>query len=81
MDSQSDIIPKITNYFDNMTFYQKYNTDIWLTVIIISLFVFLIMYVCFLNAIQTEKLNWEENKCNPFYMLLGSQINKTDYRT
>ena len=80
MNSQSDIIPKITNYFNNMTFYQKYNTDIWLTVIIISLFVFLIMYVCFLNAIQTEKLNWEENKCNPFYMLLGSQINNKDYK-
>ena len=80
MNSQSNIIPKITNYFENMTFYQKYNTDIWLTVIIISLFVFLIMYVYFLNAIQTEKLNWEENKCNPFYMLLGSQINKTDYK-
>lgn len=79
MDSNSDLVAKILQYYNNLTFYQKYNTDIWFTIIVITLVAFLIMYIFFLNSMKTEKLNWEQNKCNPFYMLLGSQINNTDY--
>ncbi len=79
MESNSDVVDKILQYYNNLTFYQKYNTDIWFTIIVITLVVFLIMYIFFLNSMKTEKLNWEQNKCNPFYMLLGSQINNTDY--
>lgn len=79
MDSNSDLVAKILQYYNNLTFYQKYNTDIWFTIIVITLVAFLIMYIFFLNSMKREKLNWEQNKCNPFYMLLGSQINNTDY--
>ena len=69
MESNSDVVDKILQYYNNLTFYQKYNTDIWFTIIVITLVVFLIMYI-FFEFYEDRKTKLGTNKCNPFYMLL-----------
>ena len=66
---------KFKQYFDEMTYFEKYNVDIWITIVAILIVVFIVMYVLIGSRISIEKLNWEKNKCNPFYMPFGKHIN------
>ena len=66
---------KLKQYFDGMSYYQKYNVDIWITIVAILIVIFIVMYTFVNSRISIEKLNWEKNKCNPFYMPFGKDIN------
>ena len=66
---------KIKNYFEKQTYLEKYNFDVVVTILAILFVVFIIFYVYLSSRINLEKINWEKNKCNPFYMPFGSKIN------
>tara|TARA_B100001173_G_scaffold238280_1_gene207980 strand:+ start:3579 stop:4508 length:930 start_codon:yes stop_codon:yes gene_type:complete len=66
---------KFKQYFDEMSYFQKYNVDIWITIVAILIVTFVVMYTFTISRISIEKLNWEKNKCNPFYMPFGKHIN------
>jgi hypothetical protein len=58
----------IKNVFDNMTYSEQYNYDIWFTIITIIIVLVLTIYFYIDNFIKSQRPNWKNNKCNPMYM-------------
>ena len=58
----------IKNVFDNMTYNEQYNYDIWFTIIAIIIVLVLTIYFYIDNFIKSQRPNWKNNKCNPLYM-------------
>lgn len=66
---------KIKNFFDKQTYLEKYNFDVVVTILAILFVVFILFYLYLSSRINLEKINWKKNKCNPFYMPFGREIN------
>lgn len=77
MDESKDkkLQEKIKNYFEKLSYGEKYNFDIVITILAILFVVYVVFYVYFSSRINLEKINWETNKCNPFYMPFAKSIN------
>ncbi len=77
MDESKDnkLQEKIKNYFEKLSYGEKYNFDIVITILAILFVVYVVFYVYFSSRINLEKINWEENKCNPFYMPFAKTVN------
>ncbi len=58
----------IKNIFDNMSYSEQYNYDIWFTIIAIIIVLVLTIYFYIDNFIKSQRPNWKNNKCNPLYM-------------
>lgn len=58
----------IKNVFDNMSYSEQYNYDIWFTIIAIIIVLVLTIYFYIDNFIKSQRPNWKNNKCNPMYM-------------
>ena len=77
MDESKDkkLQEKIKNYFEKLSYGEKYNFDIVITTLAILFVVYVVFYVYISSRINLEKINWEQNKCNPFYMPFAKAIN------
>jgi hypothetical protein len=64
----------IKNVFDNMTYSEQYNYDIWFTIIAIIIVLVLTIYFYIDNFIKSQRPNWKNNKCNPLYMPFASAL-------
>ena len=69
-----NIQDNIINYYDNLTFYQKHENDIWITIILIFLTITISIYYLIINYLKSQKNNFEEIKCNPIFMPFVSFI-------
>jgi hypothetical protein len=70
-----NIINNINSFNDNASYYELFNQDIWIT-IIIFIIVFLTAGFFFIKStIRSYKAEWENNKCNPLVMPFVSIIN------
>jgi hypothetical protein len=69
------IINKMNTYYKNLTYYNKYDYDIWITVIIFLIVLYVVIYYFILNNLQMLKNDWDKYKCNPFYMPFASIVN------
>ena len=77
MDESKDtkLQEKIKDYFEKLSYGEKYNFDIVITILAIVFVVYVVFYVYFSSRINLEKINWEKNKCNPFYMPFAQVVN------
>tara|TARA_B110001450_G_scaffold229166_1_gene229557 strand:- start:821 stop:1675 length:855 start_codon:yes stop_codon:yes gene_type:complete len=64
----------IINVFDNMSYSEQYNYDIWFTIIAIIIVLVLTIYFYIDNFIKSQRPNWKNNKCNPLYMPFASAL-------
>ena len=69
------ITNKMNSYYKNLTYYSKYDFDIWSTVIIFLIVLYIVIYYFIKNNLQMIKNDWDKYKCNPFYMPFASVIN------
>lgn len=74
-DESNEIKNNINSYFSNLSYYAHYNSDIWLTVLIIFIVLVFTIYFYILNSLQSFKSNWDKYKCNPAFMPFASIIN------
>ena len=65
----------INDYFDEISYYNLYNFDIWITIIIIFVVLMIVIYFFSINTLENQKLNFEKNKCNPLFMPFASTLN------
>ena len=79
----------IKNVFDNMSYSDQYDNDIWFSIIVIIIVLVITIYFYIDNFIKSQRTNWKNNKCNPLYMPFaktlavsvdedGNQIDPTD---
>lgn len=50
------------------SFYSKYGTDLIVALGIVLLYIFASLYFYLLNKVPVILADWDEDKCNPFYM-------------
>lgn len=74
-DENIKLDKKIKNLFDNMSYFQEYNYDIWITFLIIFFTILIVLYYYILNTIKSYRTEWQSEKCNPFLMPFASIIN------
>jgi len=74
------IINKFKKYFDEETYLEQYDYDIWITITIIIFTTLLVIYLYIINNIKSLKANWEINKCNPLYIPFAAFINSQDIK-
>ena len=72
----NDFVKNIYNTFRKKSFSELYNNDIWIAIIIITLVIIIAIYFYILNTIKSQKANWNNQKCNPFFMPFASTINE-----
>lgn len=73
-----EIKNNIINNYEDLNFNEKYNNDIWITIVLIILTTFITGYFIILGTIKSQKAVWESNKCNPLFMPFASIINNSD---
>ena len=66
---------KINEYFDNVSYSDLYNNDIWFTIIMFLIVFLVAIYFFIISSLRAYKNSWEENKCNPVLMPFASIIN------
>jgi hypothetical protein len=76
--TNENILNKINNYFDNSNYGELYSNDIWFTIIIFLVVIFIALYFYILGSIKSNKSSWQQNKCNPILMPFASLINSEE---
>ncbi|MDA9216314.1 hypothetical protein N9O88_00625 [bacterium] len=71
-----NINEKIFNLYNSGGYWTKYASDVWITVILILIVFYTIMYFNILNNLQPIKANWVNQRCSPAVMPFASIINK-----
>ena len=74
--TETKIQYNIKNLFENMTYSQEYNADIWITVIILFIFCYIVIYYNSISIIKAYKADWENIKCNPLFIPFAGIINE-----
>jgi hypothetical protein len=70
-----NIINNINSFNDNASYYELFNQDIWITIIVFIIVFFITAYFFIKSTIRSYKAEWENNKCNPVFMPFASIIN------
>jgi hypothetical protein len=74
-ESKNILQENIKDIYEKATYYNNYSNDIWITILAILIVVVVSVYLYIKSLTEMEKVNWEKNKCNPFYMPFASSIN------
>jgi hypothetical protein len=69
------IINNINSFNDNASYYELFNQDIWITIIVFIIVFLIAGYFFIKSTIRSYKAEWEKNKCNPVLMPFASIIN------
>lgn len=77
MDIEKDLKTNIKKVFFNMSYYNSYSNDIWLTIIIITIVLIITIRFFFINNLESNKGNWDKLRCNPLFMPFGKNINSS----
>jgi hypothetical protein len=77
-DIKKKIKDNINKKFKNFSYYQKFSSDIWITILLFLIVLIINIYFFTLNNIKSFRANWDENKCNPVYMALAGTIKSED---
>ena len=64
----NNIINTIKNLYNKEGFFQKYGSQLILSLFIIYIFIAISFYFYILNHLPSVKANWSKNRCNPIYM-------------
>ena len=70
-----DIKVNINNFYENASYYQLFNIDIWITIIVFIIVFLIAFYYAIKSQLRSYKADWEQNKCNPVLMPFASVIN------
>lgn len=74
---EKDLKTNIKKVFFNMSYYNSYSNDIWLTIIIITIVLIITIRFFFINNLESNKGNWDKLRCNPLFMPFGKDINSS----
>ena len=73
-----DLVGKINEYFDNASYSELHINDIWFTIIIFLVVIFIALYFFITSTIKSYKTSWSQNKCNPALMPFAAIINNEE---
>lgn len=76
-DIEKNLKTNIKKVFFNMSYYNSYSNDIWLTIIIITIVLTITIRFFFVNNLESNKGNWDKLRCNPLFMPFGKNINSS----
>lgn len=72
---ESGLEKKISDYFENASYDELYNNDIWFTLIVFIIVLIIALYFYIKSTLVAYRNSWEEHKCNPILMPFASVIN------
>ena len=73
--TKSSLEKKISDYFENASFNELYNNDVWFTIIVILIVFIIAIYFYIKSTLVAYRNSWQDHKCNPLMMPFASIIN------
>lgn len=70
------LFSNINNLYNKKGFLERYGSDVWMTIIIMIIFILLASYVYTMNHIQPIIHDWNNSKCSPAVIPFAGLINK-----
>lgn len=70
------LFSNINNLYNKKGFLERYGSDVWMTIIIMIIFILLACYVYTMNHIQPIIHDWNNSKCSPAVIPFAGLINK-----
>ena len=77
----SGIYEDINRLYTRIGFTEKYGSELWISVIIIIIFIIAITYFHIMNNIKPILADWENQKCNPAVIPFAGLINNGPHTT
>ena len=74
-------LKNIHKLYNKLTYWDKYGTDLVVSLFIIVIFTWLTGYFYILNNLEPIKNNWIQERCNPIIMPFAGIINKAPNKT
>lgn len=81
MTLNTNEIIKELYYTKPVSFLKDYGSQLVLSILIIFIFMVIITYVQFKNAVPELKKNWDKKRCNPVYMPFAGLVSKNKGET
>ena len=76
--TNQNLVDNINTYFENASYSELYSNDIWFTIIVFLIVIFIALYFFITSTINSYKTSWQQDKCNPLFMPFASVINSED---
>lgn len=73
--TKSSLDKKISDYFENASYEELYNNDVWFTIIVILIVAIIVIYFYIKSTLVAYRNSWQDHKCNPILMPFASIIN------
>lgn len=67
---------KLKKLYSGSGYMRRYGTDVWVSVVICVVFVYLINRYYLTNLLEVIRSDWPNQKCNPLVMPFAGFINK-----
>ena len=75
MSEPMNVINKLKETYKKETYISKYGGSLFLTIVILVIFIILILKNSLSGYFKSLKINWKENRCNPLLMPFAGNIN------
>lgn len=76
--TSSNFEKNINEFYDKLSYYNRYNADIWITISVIVFVTVINIYFFTINNVKSYRADWEENKCNPLYIAMSGTIKEEE---
>ena len=71
-----ELSERITKIYNLKTYMDRYGLDVWIAVILCSVFLVATIYYYIINKLQPLKADWVNQRCNPAVLPFAGLINK-----
>lgn len=80
MDKEN-IFNNITEYYESLSYYNRYYKDILFSIIFIILLILIVIYFYIKIRIKSIRKDWPAQRCNPVYIPFAGMIHQMDGKT
>lgn len=75
------VTEKIEKIYEKITYFSKYGFDVWISIMIVLIFLILVSYFNIINHIQPIRKNWITERCKPEVMPFAGIINPSNSKS
>lgn len=76
-----NVTEKIEKIYKKITYFSKYGFDVWISIMIVLIFLILVSYFNIINHIQPIRKNWVTERCKPEVMPFAGIINPSNSKS
>lgn len=77
-NTNKNLFKNISDYYESLSYYNRYFKDIWFSIIFIAFIIGLVIYLYIKIRIEAIRKEWPSQRCNPVYIPFAGMIHQID---